>query len=491
MHDDSHLLRAFVETRADSAFAELVQRHLGLVYRSALRQLNGDTHRAEDVAQLVFAALAQQAPQLMAHTSLPAWLYATTHRVTCQLLRSERRRQHREVAWATDPTNSSAAGTVAPSPAVTALLDEAMRSLAARDREPLLHRYFLNRSYAEIGQALQVAEDAARMRVSRALGKLRRELEKRGVALTTVALNDQLGAETAVNLPVNLTSTVTTAALQITPPAVTGILAALAGVGSATFGTAVLATTAALSTMVAIYQWTKQVEATAALAVATHHLARVEQPISATPSPVPIARPAAAVDPVRDPFEADRQQGEAFLKAHPEVRQALVEYELSQIRGKYLPLYRELGLTAAEIAAFENLRLGATGQPVPKHGIIFARPFLPVEERRERLKALLGASRYARIRDASIIGGEDELIQQVATRLTFTDDPLTPEGVRALRQSLGSRRAVAAADSDPGSITAAAHPALSPTQLKEWHAVLLQDRYRRALEAARQASVGQ
>jgi hypothetical protein len=42
--NDSDLLRAYVSERADEPFAGLVRRHIGLVYRSALRQLARDAH---------------------------------------------------------------------------------------------------------------------------------------------------------------------------------------------------------------------------------------------------------------------------------------------------------------------------------------------------------------------------------------------------------------------------------------------------------------
>ena len=64
MSDDREFLRRFVERRSDEAFAELVRRHLNLVYFSALRRTNGDTHLARDISQIVFITLAQNAASL-------------------------------------------------------------------------------------------------------------------------------------------------------------------------------------------------------------------------------------------------------------------------------------------------------------------------------------------------------------------------------------------------------------------------------------------
>ena len=58
MKDDAELLRCYADTRAQAAFAELVGRHLDFVYSAALRQVNGDSQLAQDVAQLVFVDLA-------------------------------------------------------------------------------------------------------------------------------------------------------------------------------------------------------------------------------------------------------------------------------------------------------------------------------------------------------------------------------------------------------------------------------------------------
>ena len=49
--NDSELLRRYLHDRSEAAFAELVRRHIDLVYSSALRQVSGDVHAAQDVAQ--------------------------------------------------------------------------------------------------------------------------------------------------------------------------------------------------------------------------------------------------------------------------------------------------------------------------------------------------------------------------------------------------------------------------------------------------------
>src|SRR5262245_7606075 len=98
MMDDSTLLRAYVEDKSEAAFTELVQRHLNLVYSTALRQLAGDTHLAQDVAQTVFTDLARKAPTLVGRAGIAGWLYLGAHHAAAQAVRGAHRRYAREQA---------------------------------------------------------------------------------------------------------------------------------------------------------------------------------------------------------------------------------------------------------------------------------------------------------------------------------------------------------------------------------------------------------
>jgi len=89
MQNDAELLRSYARDRSESAFTELVQRHIDLVYSAALREAHGDASLAEDITQTVFVELAQKASQLIKHPALAGWLY------TCVRRRSEDRRQRR------------------------------------------------------------------------------------------------------------------------------------------------------------------------------------------------------------------------------------------------------------------------------------------------------------------------------------------------------------------------------------------------------------
>src|SRR5664280_494645 len=96
MTDSQKLLAEYVQSGSEPAFRELVARYLDLVYSVALRLVEGDTHRAEDVAQTVFADLARQARTLSPDVMLGGWLHRHTCFVAVNTMRGERRRQSRE-----------------------------------------------------------------------------------------------------------------------------------------------------------------------------------------------------------------------------------------------------------------------------------------------------------------------------------------------------------------------------------------------------------
>ena len=67
-------------------------------------------------------------------------------------------------------------------------LDEAINQLEAGDRTAILLRFFERKDFRSVGEALGSSEDAARMRVTRALEKLQGMLKRRGVVFSAAAL---------------------------------------------------------------------------------------------------------------------------------------------------------------------------------------------------------------------------------------------------------------------------------------------------------------
>jgi RNA polymerase sigma factor (sigma-70 family) len=211
MSDDAQLLRQYAEEGSEAAFTALVERHGGLVYQAARRQLGEEIHLSQDVTQAVFILLARKARSLSRHPSLAGWLYSTTHFTVNRTLRAEWRRRWRET---TAHVLAEATADQAPDWArIRPVLDGAMLELSNDDREAVLLRYFQERPVAEVAARLRVTEAAAYKRLERAIERLRTLLQQRGITSSAGALAAILGAEAATGAPVGLTAAVAGAAL--------------------------------------------------------------------------------------------------------------------------------------------------------------------------------------------------------------------------------------------------------------------------------------
>lgn len=211
MNDDRELLLRYAHQRDDAAFAELVRRHVDLVYSAALRQVNGDAHLAQDATQLVFADLARKAGTLASHRVLAGWLFTSTRFAAAKLVRSEQRRRRRELEAHT--MNELTGGTERDWDRVRPVLDAAMANLGEADREALLLRFFEGCGFAEVGERLRLSENAARMRVERAVDKLHALLARRGVTSTATALAAALTSQGVAAAPAGLAASVSGAVL--------------------------------------------------------------------------------------------------------------------------------------------------------------------------------------------------------------------------------------------------------------------------------------
>jgi RNA polymerase sigma factor (sigma-70 family) len=214
-NDDLTLLREYARRNSEEAFAALVSRHVNLVYSVALRQVR-DPHLAEEITQAVFIILARKADSLGDKTILPGWLCRTARYASANALTIQRRRQHREQEAymesilneaANEPPNEETWPQIAP------LLDGAMEQLGQKDHDALVLRFFEGRNFKEVGAALGASEDAAKMRVNRALEKLRKCFTKRGVSSTTAIIAGAISANSVQAAPVALAKSVTAVAL--------------------------------------------------------------------------------------------------------------------------------------------------------------------------------------------------------------------------------------------------------------------------------------
>jgi RNA polymerase sigma factor (sigma-70 family) len=231
---DSQLLRTYAEHRSEPAFAELVRRHVDLVYSAALRMVC-DSHLAEDVTQGVFVALAKNAAQLLDHPVLSGWLHRTAQNIAAQSVRTDVRRRAREQEAAAMNELLSAESD-APWERIAPHLDAALGELSEPDRDALLLRYFERKSAHEMAQTLGISDEAAQKRVSRAVERLREFFEKRGITAGAGGLAVVISANAVEAAPVGLAAAISTAA-------------ALAGTTIASTTTATAIKTIAMTTL--------------------------------------------------------------------------------------------------------------------------------------------------------------------------------------------------------------------------------------------------
>jgi RNA polymerase sigma factor (sigma-70 family) len=213
MPTDAELLQRYVGRRDERAFAELVQRHLGLVYAAALRSTGGRAQLAEDISQKVFTDLARKAAGLTHHPVLSGWLYRSARYAALEASRAELRRQKINQTFATMPDTATPLETSEDWTRLRPVIDGAMERLQEGDRELLLLRFFQGLSFPEIATRLKLSDNAARMRTERALDKLRGHLGKHGITSTSVALGLVLTNQALAVVPSGLAASVTTVAL--------------------------------------------------------------------------------------------------------------------------------------------------------------------------------------------------------------------------------------------------------------------------------------
>ncbi len=244
---DAELLRAYTRDAAEPAFGELITRHTGLVYSAALRQC-ACPELAREVTQDVFTDLARKARTLAETISddatLGPWLYKSTRYAALNAARHERRRVAREHTLMPElhaTPDEPAWDRVAP------VLDDAMAELNDAEREAVVLRYFQNLDFHAVGRALNVSDDTAQKRVSRAVERLRELIAKRGVSVGGSGLVILISTNAVLVAPIGLSAAIVAA--TVTSVATTATLLTMT-----TMQKAVIASVLAAAVTVGIYE---------------------------------------------------------------------------------------------------------------------------------------------------------------------------------------------------------------------------------------------
>jgi RNA polymerase sigma factor (sigma-70 family) len=194
-----------------TAFAELVRRHLGWICSVARRRIH-DVHLAEDVAQAVFIVLHRKAPRFGEDRAMMGWLHRTACYATAAAIKSRyRQRLHeRQAALLAPPTTPAQSEPqweqLAP------MLDELVGQLPRPDRDAILLRFYRELTFPQIGAQTGVSEEAARKRVNRALEKLRHLAGRRGMSWSAASLGPILTAKVICPVSQESMASITTGA---------------------------------------------------------------------------------------------------------------------------------------------------------------------------------------------------------------------------------------------------------------------------------------
>ena len=250
MTSDLELLQNYADRNSEEAFAELIRRHLDLVYSAALRQARSP-QLAEEVAQSVFTDLARNAGKLKPDTILTAWLYQVARRTAIDVVRRESRRQLREqIAVEMNNMNATSADWTQIEP----LLDDAMAALDETDRSAILLRYFENKNLREVGEALGTSDDTAQKRVSRAVERLREFFSKRKVTIGASGLAVLISANAVQAAPIGLAVTISTATLLAGTTLTTTTATAIKTIAMTTLQKTIIGATLAVVAGTGIYE---------------------------------------------------------------------------------------------------------------------------------------------------------------------------------------------------------------------------------------------
>lgn len=338
---DQQLLRDYVESGSEAAFAELVRRYVDLVY-SVAQRTTGDKHSAEDVTQATFLAFARNASRLTDRAVMSGWLYRTVRNLGAKAVRADVRRRAREqqAAFINEMNSNDSGDTwqhIAPQ------LDLALEALTEQERETVLLRFFQQKSNREIGRLLGLSEETAQRRVSRAVERLRMVFARRGITVSAGALS----------------TSVLTNAIQAAPTGLATAASSAATVAQATLGSNFLgAIMTAIRTKYTISTLIVLLLISAACLVRRN--AALRQELASLRAQAP----------------ASSQTNTSFIGAQPgtldeEARRRKEHLELLTLRGRIAQLSRELRARTNSELADQTERTGLP-ESTDKDSILFS-----------------------------------------------------------------------------------------------------------------------
>ena len=186
---DGQLLERFVRQQDEAAFAVLLQRHAKMVWNVCSRILR-DPHQTEDAFQATFLVLVRKAGSIAHGERLANWLYGVAFRVAKKAKVQTGKRQAHRREMPDMPSKN-------PTDQLGAVLDDEMRHLPAKYREPLVLCYLEGLSSEEAARQLGCPEGTLRSWLTRAREMLRQRLLRRGMVVPAAGLASLLAENAA------------------------------------------------------------------------------------------------------------------------------------------------------------------------------------------------------------------------------------------------------------------------------------------------------
>jgi RNA polymerase sigma factor (sigma-70 family) len=191
---DQELLRQFLDSSDEGAFAALVARH-GPMVLGVCRRVLRHGQDAEDACQATFLVLARQAASVRNRTSLGSFLHSVAYRLSRRLAGADARRRHREAHCR--PLSPVAPDAEANWREVQSILDEELERLPEKYRAALVLCYLEGMTRDEAANRLRLPLSTLRGRLEQGRNLLRARLSRRGITLSAALLGPAL-AEAAV-----------------------------------------------------------------------------------------------------------------------------------------------------------------------------------------------------------------------------------------------------------------------------------------------------
>jgi RNA polymerase sigma factor (sigma-70 family) len=368
---DGNLLERFCATREEAAFGLLLQRHGPMVF-AVCRRILHNLHDAEDAFQATFLVLVRKARSIRRRASLGSWLHGVARRVAMRAKEQAAARRQRDQQAC--PAKSADPFDCLIEQELLALLDDQIRRLPARYRDPVVLCYLERKTYEQAASELGWPKSTLASRLDQALRLLHQRLRRRGVSVPAGLAGTMLMTETVrAHVPAVLMLNVVRAATQT----ITGATATATAISPQVTGLADSAVAALLASKLKVVLVFTLLLATTGGAVLAHLVATGK----GTPNELaqaPAQAPATKLETARD-----RQQ-KTDLYGDPLPAGAIVRLGTERYRGvprNWLAAFDAAGKTyVAEgdgAAILSEIETGRVLRRFPMPGRVYAAALSP------------------------------------------------------------------------------------------------------------------